>query len=180
MKLPAFLIKDLYEKTLVNIPVNTEQKTKNKVEKNATVTRSEDVTEKPIIKYLGENKKNILIIVEQQAVIYLNEEDLIFLTNILKACKLNLADIALLNFSNQPITYNNLQDELEPVTILLFGLAPKAIKLPFDIPAFQIKKHGDCKIMTAPPLIELNLSTDASKILKSKLWVSLQALFTIK
>ena len=117
---------------------------------------------------------------EQQTVVYLNEEDLSFLTNILKACKLNLADIALLNFSNHPITYTNLQDELEPVTILLFGLAPNAIKLPFDIPAFQIKKHGDCKIMTAPPLIELNLPTDASKILKSKLWVSLQDLFTIK
>lgn len=180
MKLPAFLLRDLYEKVLVNFPSENIKKTENEIKKTDISNEDKQLITKTNLKYLGGNQKNILILVKQQDVVYLNEEDLSFLTNILIACKLKLSDIALINIASNPINYANLQVDLEPVTMLLFGLSPSEIKLPFEIPVFQIKKHGKCTIMTAPSLAVLNAQNEESKVLKLKLWATLKTLFITK
>src|SRR5215213_6249659 len=48
-------------------------------------------------KHLGNNKKNIIIIVSHGSVPFLPDEELTFLISILSACKLSLADIAIVN-----------------------------------------------------------------------------------
>ncbi|MEQ1678153.1 MAG: hypothetical protein ABL876_15715, partial [Chitinophagaceae bacterium] len=53
-------------------------------------------------KSLGHNQKNILLIVNNPDVVYLTDNELTFLTGILGACKLTLADVAIVNQNNHP------------------------------------------------------------------------------
>ena len=48
-------------------------------------------------KYLGNNQKNILIVVNYDNAVHLPDEELNFLTNMLTACKLNLGDVPVLD-----------------------------------------------------------------------------------
>src|SRR5687768_12630662 len=48
-------------------------------------------------RFLGSNKKNILIIVHKPDVPFIEDNELQFLSTVLAACKLNIADIAVLN-----------------------------------------------------------------------------------
>jgi len=56
------------------------------------------------IKYLGEHLKQVTIIVKDELAVYLNENDLTLLSSILSACKLTLADIALINVAQQKLS----------------------------------------------------------------------------
>ncbi|HLL44409.1 MAG TPA: hypothetical protein VK369_14765, partial [Segetibacter sp.] len=102
-----------------------------------------------------------------------------FLINILKACQLNRADIAIVNVAKQDVTYTAIKDELGALQILLFEVEPSLIKLPFKIPAFQIQNYAGCTILTVPALSALNKPDSEGKLLKTKLWNSLKQLFGI-
>src|SRR5437763_825201 len=62
-----------------------------------TNTTKKSVKARPLLKYLGNNKRNILIIVNNDSVPFLEESEVAFLTNILSACRLSMADVAILN-----------------------------------------------------------------------------------
>src|SRR4029078_6806696 len=93
-------------------------------------TSTTTVPETAQLKYLGNNKKNIAVIVKHQSATYLPDDELSFLVNILSACKLSLADIAILNSSR--IQAEELQEMTlgETKTVLLFGIDPLSIGLP--------------------------------------------------
>jgi hypothetical protein len=178
IQLPDFLIADFYKSVLVEIDPFTSQPEKLPEEKPVTTVEVKVASsEKP--NFLGENGKNVIIVVNQPNSIYLEEDDLAFLTNILKACRLNLADIAIVNTSNNEITYSLIKQQLNASKILLFDVEPSAIKLPFIIPAFQVQNYAGCTIMLAPALSTLNKPTQDGKLLKTKLWVSLKQVFGI-
>ena len=128
---------------------------------------------------MGENKKNVIIMVNEPKAVYLSEDDLGFLTTILKACQLSLADIGIINIAEQKVNFETIKQELRPKKILLFDVEPSVIKLPFLIPVFQPQNFDDCTIMVAPPLPYLNKPTQEGKLLKTKLWVSLKQVFNI-
>ena len=179
IQLPGFLIADLYKNALVEIE-DTKEDTKASTQKRSFVAE-EASHAKPDdgLKYLGQNEKNILIIVNTNEAAYVNDSDLQFLTNILRACNLNLGDIAIINTDIQPINFNLLKESLSAKTLLLFGVEPGDIKLPFSIPQFQVQQYAGCSIVTAPPLAELNAPTNEGKLIKSKLWRSLQTCFDL-
>ena len=178
IQLPEFLIRDLYKDTLVDL--NTFKTNKTGINTEKQVLENEVLLLQPEkIKFWGENKKMCSIIISETEATYLREEDVAFLTNILKACQLNVEDIAIINIAKQAIDYTTLKEQLNPKKILLFDVEPSTVKLPFLIPSFQLQQFDGCTIMVAPPLSHLNKSTAESKLLKTKLWMSLKQVFNI-
>ena len=54
-------------------------------------------------KWLGENKKNILsLLVRHKDAVHIPDNELQFLTGMLSACQLSLADVAIVNLENYP------------------------------------------------------------------------------
>lgn len=133
------------------------------------------VPDSAVVKYLGKNLKNTLVIVQQPLVPFLKDEELAFLTNILSACKLSLADIAILNCNGLPV--ETLQNEIESnaKTIILFGIDPLSIGLPINFPFFQLQQFNNRMYLYSPSLEEI----ENDKTLKMKLWNALKNLFGI-
>src|SRR5688572_21413064 len=76
-------------------------------------------------KYLGNNRKNVLLVVQYPATTYLPDEELSFLTAMLNACKLGLEDVAIVNSKNYPgYYYKDYLNHYNSKQILLFGIDP--------------------------------------------------------
>lgn len=176
--LPDFLIADLYKTCLVDIDSFC-NKPKESLSDDVTASVETPVLSPDKIKYRGENLKNITFIINQPDSTDINKDDLTFLLNILNACKLTVADIAIINAGQQQLTYIEIKELLSPLQIVLFDVEPSSIKLPFLIPPFQIQIYNDTAIMLAPALSVLNKPDKQGKLLKTKLWNSLKQLFVI-
>jgi DNA polymerase III psi subunit len=133
------------------------------------------ISESKQVKYLGNNQKSILVIVSHQNIPFLPDAELSFLTNILAACKLSIADIAIIN--NNGVDQADLQTIInsEGRNVLLFGVEPLAIGLPINFPPFQLQQFNKRTYLHAPELSQI----ENDKGLKTKLWNSLKALFGI-
>ena len=166
--LPGFVLAGLYEKSLVLINDETEQKSTQKVN-----GQSEKI-------YLGSYEKKIIVLVNDEANNYTNDANLTFLAGILKACKLNMLQIALINFNNNPVDFLKLKKEMMPEFLLLFGVTTLQVELPFDMPFYQVQQYSNCHITTAPSLIVLNKENAQAIAEKKKLWKSLQKMFNIE
>ena len=129
------------------------------------------------IQYLGNNQKQIAIIVNDSTALYLEERALQFLSNILQACTINLGDIALINIYQQDIEYTQVKKILHAKWCILFGVEPSAIKHPIDFHFFDIQQYDDMMYMYAPALQIMNEPSAESKLLKTKLWACLQKFF---
>ena len=179
IELPPFIIADFFKHSLVEIADE-----KAVEEKEAAFTSSilaEQVAEESNNEeiYLGKNLKNVTIVVSVDSAKILNDKDLVFLTNILKACHLSQEDIAIVNQLKTPVTYSYLKEDLQAKYILVFGIEPTEIKLPFIIPHFQVQQYAGSTIIIAPALNEMNKDDADGKILKTKLWLSLQRCFNL-
>src|SRR5882672_1952835 len=143
-------------------------------------SETEELTgETQAFNFLGNNLKNITLIVNSPRPFFLEDQYLVFFTKMLDACRLGLKDVAIINHNINPVTVTELNDALNPKTVLLFGLEPTAIKLPFNSPAFKIQEFDNCTYLYIPSLEELSKDTEEGKVLKSKLWVCLRKLFEI-
>ena len=127
-------------------------------------------------KFLGNNEKNILIIVDCKNETHLPDDQLDLLTNLLSACKLSVGDIALLNIaSNPPVFYKDCCDFFKSKIVFLFGVEPVSIGLPVSFPQFQIQPFSGLSYLFLPPLNAIN----DDKVLKSKLWVCFRRIFGV-
>jgi hypothetical protein len=126
------------------------------------------------IKFLGNNKKNILILIFKEETPFLEESELNFLSSILAACKFSLADVAIVNLhNNNGINYTSLISFFKARYMLLFDIDPQTIDLPFNFPHFQAQKFDQCTYVSAPALG----SIEPEKAVKTKLWNSLKNMF---
>ena len=107
------------------------------------------------------------------------DNQLTFLTKILEACRMTLADVAIVNHAAAPVTIAALRQQLQPKIVLLFGVEPTAIRLPINFPTFKQLSYDDCTYLSSPALDQLVPNTEDSKLLKSKLWVCLKTLFDV-
>lgn len=156
--LPALLIRDLYKDCLVDAD-------------NGKVTEK-----KPDISdfTLGENLKHVLIVINSPDTDMISDNNLNFLSGILKACKLSIRDVAVFNMARMPaIKYSSLLTKFKPAAVLLFGVAPNQIDLPVNFPEFKILNYSDIQFLTSPSLDVL----ENDKLLKGKLWACLQQIF---
>ena len=128
------------------------------------------------ISFLGNNQKKIIILVNSEAAIYLPDDELNFLLGILTACKLSMADIALVNLAKNPdINYSFLTDQFKADKVFLFGLNAGVIALPLEFPHYQVQQFNNQVYLSSVSLNEMQ----ANKEEKMKLWACLKKIFSI-
>jgi hypothetical protein len=188
--LPPFMLADLYRDNLVLIEneLKTSKSTgKTKTEKAAgpesPVNTKDTVqnlagTGKPL-SWLGNNNRNISIVVNDAQAIHLQDELVNILSAILSACKLNLADVAIVNTSTQPVTDTLIRQELSPRVVLLFGVETTAVDLPFSIPMYKTQAFNNCTYLQVASLEKMSGTSNEAKLEKSRLWVCLKTIFGI-
>lgn len=173
IELPSFALAGLYSSTLIgeNDPKPGAHSTAPAPSNSAT----KDGTSNPL-KWLGNNEQMVLIVVKSSAATYLPDQQLSFLTGILTACRLSIADVAILNtHQHEGISYKEIISRLNSKNILLFGIGPAEWGLPINFPAYQLQQFNGATYLAAPALPEL----EDDKIQKSKLWVALKNMFNI-
>ncbi|PWU01640.1 MAG: hypothetical protein C5B52_06965 [Bacteroidetes bacterium] len=127
-------------------------------------------------KYLGDNQKNITILINNTDSGILSDKDFNFLAGILNACRLNMSDVAIINLHNvKEKNYVAINNVTNPVTVFIFGIEQSEIGLPIQFPYFQPQPYSNVTYLCAP---ELKILSE-DRLLKSKLWVSLKTLFDL-
>ncbi len=161
IQLPAIVLQDLFTNTLVDLK---------------TVTAPPSSFNEGNLSCLGGNKRRVTIIVAHPEVIYLPDNELNFLLGILTACKLSMADVALLNYSKNPsVTYKHISEQLLAEKILLFGIEPSKLELPLQFPHYQIQQFNNQVYLSSPGLKILSDNKEE----KIKLWMCLKQVFGI-
>ena len=124
---------------------------------------------------LGLNKRNILFLVNEPESKYLPEDEMQVLANLLTACQLTMEDVAIVNYAQNPeISYEDLSHQFLCKKLLIFGVSTQQMKLPFNVPEFQIQPFGEQLYLFNPPFEKI--VNDVA--LKSKLWGCLKKLFS--
>jgi len=181
IQLNSFLLAGLYRDTLIETGEISREKEivlNDSFPEKPVVKKNDLLISDPIVgwKYLGDYKKNILLVVRYASSTYLPDERLNFLTSILGACKLSLGDIAILNIANTPAgIYKTISEQFKSRVTVLFGITPTEFAMPVDFPEFQVQALNNCIFLHTPVLEEL----ETDKILKSKLWVCLRRIFGV-
>ncbi len=129
------------------------------------------------LKYLGKNQQHIVILVKNPSEVFLGDIELNLLTKMLSACKLTLADVAILNIAQTPVQQEQIHTELHPSKIIMLGVESRDILLPMNFPEYRVQPHGPCSYLMAPGLSTMVSETEASKNVKTQLWVALKQLF---
>lgn len=159
IQLSPSLLLQLYNKTLIDLTV---------LQQNSPVAQQYNIS------FLGKNEKKILVLVNETDTTFLPVTDLNFLINILSACKITMADIALINFDkNREINYEILMNYFKPASVFLFGINPADLQFPMHFPHYQLQHYNNQTYICAPALSIL--ATDTEK--KKQLWNSLQKHF---
>jgi hypothetical protein len=173
IELPASVVVELYSSSLIStneIPVIEK---KLAIEKPVTSPPSDNMVQ---WKSLGNNQKSILVIVNNEEVVHLADKELNFLSGILGACKLTIADVAIVNINNHPgVTYKELTTFFKSRIVFLFNIEPATFGLPMSFPYYQIQSFANNSFLFSPSLKDL----EDDKIEKSKLWVCLKRLFNL-
>jgi hypothetical protein len=160
VKLPEILIANLYTAPLVGLQDTADAAT------SATTG----------LKFLGSNQKQITILVDVSEATYLTDRSFAFLTGVLNACKLNMADVAVININQSTNKhYLDLNGITRPRIKLLFGVSPREIGLPIHFPQFQVQPYNNVIYLCAP---DLN-SIEEDKSLKTRLWTGLKSIFQL-
>jgi hypothetical protein len=161
IQLPATILQGLYGKSLYDLETDK--------------SVSDDIQTGNIV-YLGTNQKKVVILVNSSSAIYLPDEELNFLLGILTACKLSMADIALINSAQNPgVDYLAVTEQLKAEKIFLFGLAADALSLPLQFPHYQVQQFNNQVYLSSVALNELQANKDE----KMKLWNCLKKIFAL-
>ena len=135
-----------------------------------------DLTTTATWKYLGENKKKTLVVVRYADAVHLPDKQLSFLSKLLAACNLSLADVAILNFQDlQPSQFNDILNYFNPKSVLLFGIKSSEFGMPMNFPDFQVQAYKAVVYVSSPTLE----SIEPDKDLKGKLWASLKKIYNL-
>ena len=172
-QLQNFLIPNLYSNVLV---ITEDEK---KVDISNDSSKEDSKPQEIAFNFLGDNKKEIVLIVNEPNAVFLTDECYNFLSNLLAACKLNMADVAIININKQPLTFDAIKTKMKVSFAILFDVNTGEINLPFTIPQYQIQPYNNCKFLVSTSLYNLSQPTQEAKLEKSKLWVCLKNLFQL-
>ena len=179
IKLSPFLLKELYENNLLETkktqsPIAIEEKAKDANIENATNKIAVEIREEDIIKYLGKNEKNILLLVNRETHAFIDDEALNFLMAILNACGMSMQDVALVNVHNDDnAVYEKLNAQFNPSSIVFFDTAPHLLNFPVKIPLYKIQKYNNQQYLCASSLAALSQNKEEKK----QLWGCLKVMF---
>ena len=170
-QIPVSILADLYKNTLIESRTNQAAPVKQQAKKESKKDES--------IRFLGGNEKKIAIVVKEEGQSYLKDDDLLWLQKMLQACKLTLGDVAIVNL--HPVNHSAafIKDNLHTKKMILLGTTPEMLEMPLNFPQFKPQEHAGCIYLCAPGPAELNNQSEDGKLLKTKLWVSLQKIFEV-
>lgn len=175
IKLSPAVIAGLYKNSLV-ITEELQQKQSPQQFTNKKIKDENAIGKKW---FLGDNQKNILILLKDASAVHINDEWLATLTKLFTACKLNIGDIAIVNYLHHNKSFAQLKEELQPQFIFMFDVTTNDIQLPFAIPHYQAQQYAGCTFVTAPLITLTSENTDAIKAEKRKLWEKMKMIFKI-
>lgn len=175
INLPPAALAGLYGETLVS--EHTEHLIPPAAIKKEVPASGNQATEQnATVRSLGNNQQNILVLVNVSDAVFLSDESLLFLTGVLSACKLSMADIALVNLHHYPdMPYQTLLNEFKSRIVFLFDKDPASFGLPMNFPHYQLQAFAGNTFLYAPSLQEL----EKDKVEKTKLWGCLKRLFNL-
>jgi hypothetical protein len=182
IQLQEFIIEEWFKDNLINPAPNTTPPPPPTAPTLQSPTPQASTSAAPAqapLKSLGNNRRRIAILVNAPGSPFLPDNQLNFLTKILEACRMTLADAAIVNNATTEIDIATVKEQLHPKTTLLFGLEPSALRLPINFPPFKPLDYDGCTYLSAPGLDQLVTNTEESKLLKSKLWVCLKTIFDV-
>jgi hypothetical protein len=172
IELPASVVVGLYQSSLIDSG-NTMV---NKTIAEKVLEPDTGLATGSVWKCLGSNLKNILIIVKSTEAVHLPDNELTFLTGILGACKLTLADVAIVNINNHlEVSYKEFTSFFKSKIVFLFDIEPASFGLPMSFPHYQVQDFAGNSFLYSPALKEL----ENDKVEKTKLWVCLKKLFNL-
>lgn len=190
--LPAAALVSLYKDTLVLAEKEIKSAEKEAIEiveaigKEAIATtpskeivNQQKSTPSQPIKFLGDHLKKIMVIVHDENAVYLNEADLGLLSSILVACKLTLADIALVNLAQQPLSLHDILETLPSQYVLVFSLSGSALKIKLPANLYKPIELGETQLLFSGSLQSMQGADQNAKMEKSKLWNALKLLFKL-
>lgn len=145
-------------------------------QKVSPITETVSAETKSNWKFLGENKKKVLVVVSHTNAVHIPDKELSFLTKLLAACSLSLGDVAILNFKQYGAAdFNEIINHFKPKTVLLFGVEPGEFGMPMIFPQFQVQGYKDSMFVSSPSLETI----EPDKGLKGKLWTCLKKIFNL-
>ena len=131
------------------------------------------------LKYLGDHTKEIVVVVNDPASVYLNEPDFILLTSILNACRLTIADIALVNLGNQKATLHQILNTLPSKLVIAFEVDSKALKIKLPTNYYKLTPLGESNLLFSKSLSSMQGMDLSAKQEKAKLWTVLKQIFQL-
>jgi hypothetical protein len=178
--LSSSVLVDLYKDSLV---VVEDISLENKATVEQTIeTKKEKVKEvkwEGPIKSLGEHNKKITVIVNDPNSVHLNEMDFILLTSILNACRLTIADIALINIGKQPVGLHQILQELPSTLVLSFAVDATQLKVKLPSTLYKVTQLGETHILCSNALSTMQGTGVEAKQEKAKLWTVLKKIFEL-
>ena len=170
-QIPLSILPELYKNSLIEF--STAQPSP------AGTSSKKEPKKDEAVRYLGGNDKKIAIVINEEGQSYLNDDDLLWLQKMLQACKLTLGDVAIVNVHTSKYSAAYIKDHLHSKKMILLGTTPELLEMPLNFPQFKPQEHAGCVYLFAPGPAELNNPSEEGKLLKTKLWVSLQKIFEV-
>jgi hypothetical protein len=170
IQLSRELIAMLYPESLVS---------ENDTEPAGLKFKSPDVAPQPVYDFMGKHQRSVCFLVDFPGQEYMPQDQLQFLNRILDACKYSLDDIALVNAARAPVLFADLEKQLKPRILFLWGIRPESIGLDGNLPEFSISMVENISVI---PINKPELMTQNSpEGLKGKqlLWICLKKLFNL-
>src|ERR1700722_8659997 len=153
IELPDFIVREWYKDNLLP-PTASPARTAPNTPPPATQAPAPPAIPPPptpaTYKFLGNTRRHITLLVHSPGSGFMPDNQLAFLTKILEACRMTLADVAIVNNATAPVTITALRQQLQPKIVLLFGVEPTAIRLPINFPAFKQLSYDDCTYLSSP------------------------------
>lgn len=188
--LPAAVLTSLYKDTLVLPEKELNQLQPLNPISEATSANDDEIgkdiieTVQPTklngpLKHLGDHHKKVLVIVNDPSSVYLNETDFILLTSILNACKLTIADIALVNLGNQNASLHQILDQLPSTLVISFAVDANALKVKMPTTFYKTVQLGETYLLFSNALSSMQGTAIDAKQEKAKLWVVLKQIFQL-
>lgn len=138
---------------------------------NQTIETATTIPQKEFT-YLGKNKRNVLILVNDSLNEVSTPDGNALLRNLCKAINLTAADFALVNYANYPnASYQDLSKYFKSTIILAFGVSPTHLGLA-SLTANQLHILAQAKLIFTTNLNDLAKNLDHKK----QLWETLKGI----
>jgi DNA polymerase III psi subunit len=160
-QLSSYLIQELYNDSLIDL--EKEQLTEQSLNTDA-------------IQHLGQFQQSVLILTHYPGIAFLPDETLQFLLGILQACRLSMADVAIINLAHHPdARFQLLNEQFQPKYWLGFNQDLSQLEFPVQFPDYQVQQYNHQTFLVAPALE--TIQADAGQ--KRQLWNALKKAFQI-